>query len=84
MENTNGRDLVEAGQLCERKNGRGVDTNRNWGIDWGKKEKDYNPAEEYPGKAPHRCVGFAVRLVAIVNALLFQRCMVYACLHDSA
>jgi hypothetical protein len=55
MENTNGRDLVEAGQLCERKNGRGVDTNRNWDIDWGKKEKDYNPAEEYPGKAPHRC-----------------------------
>lgn len=53
MENTNGRELVEAGQLCERKNGRGVDTNRNWGIDWGKKEKDYNPAEEYPGKAPH-------------------------------
>jgi hypothetical protein len=55
MENTHGRDLVEAGQLCERKNGRGVDTNRNWDIDWGKKEKDYNPAEEYPGKAPHRC-----------------------------
>ncbi|KAF6256287.1 hypothetical protein COO60DRAFT_132374 [Scenedesmus sp. NREL 46B-D3] len=53
MENTNGRDLVESGQLCERKNGRGVDPNRNWGIDWGKKEKDYNPAEEYPGKAPH-------------------------------
>lgn len=55
MENTHGRDLVEAGELCERKNGRGVDTNRNWDIDWGKKEKDYDPKEEYPGRAPHRC-----------------------------
>eukprot|EP00879_Flechtneria_rotunda_P019482 GHRR01020461.1.p1 GENE.GHRR01020461.1~~GHRR01020461.1.p1 ORF type:complete len:453 (+),score=174.98 GHRR01020461.1:125-1483(+) len=53
MENTHGRDLVESGKLCERKNGRGVDTNRNWDIDWGKKEKDYDPNEEYPGKAPH-------------------------------
>ena len=53
MENVNGRDKVEAGALCERKNGRGVDTNRNWDIDWGKKEKDYNPDEEFPGKAPH-------------------------------
>ncbi len=43
MENTHGRDLVERGNLCERKNGRGVDTNRNWDIDWGKKEKDYDP-----------------------------------------
>lgn len=54
MENVAGRSLVEAGALCERKNGRGVDTNRNWGIDWGKKEKDYDPKEEYPGSAPHR------------------------------
>ena len=53
MENTRGRDLVEAGRLCERKNGRGVDTNRNWAVDWGVKEKDYDPAEEYPGRAPH-------------------------------
>jgi hypothetical protein len=53
MENVNGRDKVEAGALCERKNGRGVDTNRNWDIDWGKKEKDYDPNEEFPGKAPH-------------------------------
>eukprot|EP00775_Hariotina_reticulata_P005541 gene5541-5777_t len=52
MENVHGRDLVEAGQLCERKNGRGVDTNRNWDIDWGKKEKDYDPKEEFPGRAP--------------------------------
>lgn len=52
MENLNGRKMVEAGNLCERKNGRGVDINRNWSVDWGKKEKDYDPAEEYPGTAP--------------------------------
>lgn len=53
MENPNGRDLVEdGGKLCERKNGRGVDANRNWDIDWGKKEKDYDPGEEFPGAAP--------------------------------
>lgn len=52
MENELGRDLVENGKLCERKNGRGVDPNRNWALDWGKKEKDYNPEEEYPGLAP--------------------------------
>lgn len=39
MENWNGRKLVEAGDLCERRNGRGVDLNRNWSVDWGKKEK---------------------------------------------
>ncbi|XP_057861353.2 uncharacterized protein LOC131069791 isoform X3 [Cryptomeria japonica] len=39
MENLNGRKMVEAGKLCERKNGRGVDINRNWSVDWGKKEK---------------------------------------------
>eukprot|EP00897_Mesotaenium_endlicherianum_P008560 jgi/Mesen1/7732/ME000407S06962 len=44
MENVNGRRRFEAGELCERKNGRGVDTNRNWSVDWGVKEK-----EEYPG-----------------------------------
>ena len=52
MENVHGRRKVEAGELCERKNGRGVDTNRNWEVDWGKKEKDYDPNEEYPGTAP--------------------------------
>lgn len=56
MENVAGRDLVEAGNLCERKNGRGVDPNRNWDIDWGVKEKDYDPKEEHPGKAPLRWV----------------------------
>nr|GMD45236.1 mast cell carboxypeptidase A [Ipomoea batatas] len=39
MENVNGRKLVEKGELCERRNGRGVDLNRNWSVDWGKKEK---------------------------------------------
>ena len=53
MENARGRDLVEAGALCERKNGRGVDPNRNWAVDWGVKEKDYDPSEEFPGRAPH-------------------------------
>ncbi|KAL4186505.1 hypothetical protein AMTRI_Chr09g34250 [Amborella trichopoda] len=52
MENLNGRKLVEAGDLCERRNGRGVDINRNWSVDWGKKEKDYDPYEENPGSAP--------------------------------
>ncbi|KAE9586681.1 hypothetical protein Lal_00004835 [Lupinus albus] len=52
MENLNGRKLVEGGDLCERRNGRGVDLNRNWSVDWGKKEKDYDPYEENPGLAP--------------------------------
>ncbi len=43
MENTRGRYAVEHGDLCERKNGRGVDPNRNWEVDWGVKEKDYDP-----------------------------------------
>lgn len=54
MENPRGRELVERGNLCERKNGRGVDPNRNWGVHWGFKEKDYDPKEEHPGKAPFR------------------------------
>ena len=48
----NGRAKVEAGDLCERKNGRGVDCNRNWAVDWGVKAPDYDPYEEYPGTAP--------------------------------
>ncbi|KAG6783590.1 hypothetical protein POTOM_009246 [Populus tomentosa] len=52
MENLNGRKLVEEGDLCERRNGRGVDLNRNWSVDWGKKEKDYDPYEENPGTGP--------------------------------
>jgi hypothetical protein len=50
LENHAGRDLVEKkGDLCERKNGNGVDPNRNWGVDWGKIEADYKPSEEAPG-----------------------------------
>ncbi|KAM7259660.1 hypothetical protein ACFE04_015401 [Oxalis oulophora] len=52
IENLNGRKLVEEGDLCERRNGRGVDLNRNWSVDWGKKEKDYDPYEENPGTGP--------------------------------
>ncbi|KAI7845496.1 hypothetical protein COHA_001042 [Chlorella ohadii] len=52
MENIRGRARVEAGELCLRKNGRGVDPNRNWDYHWGEKEKDYDPNEEYPGTAP--------------------------------
>ena len=53
LENGNGRRLVENGDLCERKNGRGTDPNRNWEVDWGVKEPDYDPYEEYPGKRPY-------------------------------
>ena len=55
MENERGREMVEDGALCERKNGRGVDTNRNWEVHWGFKEKDYDPSEEFPGEKPFRC-----------------------------
>ncbi|GMH33623.1 hypothetical protein BSKO_01457 [Bryopsis sp. KO-2023] len=48
-ENSNGRNLVEGGKLCERRNGRGVDPNRNWDVDFGVKEPDYDPKEENPG-----------------------------------
>lgn len=58
MENVRGRELVERGALCERKNGRGVDPNRNWGVHWGHKEADYDPSEEYPGTAPFRYCAF--------------------------
>ncbi len=32
--------------------GRGVDINRNWDVDWGKKEVDFDPKEEFPGDMP--------------------------------
>ncbi len=56
MENIHGREVVEAGNLCERKNGRGVDSNRNWPVHWGVQEKDYDPSEEFPGSKPFRFV----------------------------
>lgn len=43
MDNMNGRVNVEKGNMCERKNGRGIDPNRNFEVDFGVKEKDYNP-----------------------------------------
>ena len=61
MENMSGRRRLEdKNEICLRKTGRigpggeggrevGVDPNRNWGVDWGVKEADYNPDEEYPG-----------------------------------
>ena len=52
LENAGGRAKVEAGELCLRKNGRGVDPNRNWDIHWGVKEPDYDPYEEAAGTAP--------------------------------
>ena len=55
MENERGRDRVEGRNLCERKNGRGVDTNRNWPVHWGFKEPDYDAREEFPGEEPFRC-----------------------------
>jgi hypothetical protein len=55
MENVRGRERVEAGEACLRKNGRGVDTNRNWAVHWGHKERDYDPEEEFPGDHPFRC-----------------------------
>ena len=56
MENAHGREIVEGGNLCERKNGRGVDSNRNWPVHWGFRERDYDPNEEYPGTKPFRCL----------------------------
>ncbi|XP_042467659.1 uncharacterized protein LOC122050852 [Zingiber officinale] len=50
MENLNGRKLVEAEDLCERRNGMHIDLNKNWAVDRGK--KDYDPYEENTGTAP--------------------------------
>ncbi|KAL4580227.1 hypothetical protein LXL04_016412 [Taraxacum kok-saghyz] len=53
IENLNGCAKVEAGEICERRNGRGVDLNRNWSVDRGKKKRfDYDPKEENPGSGP--------------------------------
>lgn len=55
MENVRGRERVEAGELCERKNGRGVDPNRNWAVHWGFKEKG--------AKAGGPCSGWGGRVL---------------------
>ena len=73
MENPGGRERVEAGEVCLRKNGRDVDINRNWGVHWGHKEADYDPKEEYPGTAPFRWQSshhFAARSSASTQSLL--------------
>ncbi|KAL4531539.1 hypothetical protein Ndes2526B_g04350 [Nannochloris sp. 'desiccata'] len=67
VENPGGRELVEGGALCERKNGRGVDPNRNWNVHWGFKEADYDPNEEFPGSKP-----FSEPEVAILQSLAEQ------------
>ena len=41
--------MEESKKFCERKNGRGVDVNRNFPVNFGVKEKDYDPNEEFPG-----------------------------------
>jgi hypothetical protein len=51
MTHPGGRWIAD-GKLCERKTAHGVDTNRNWPVDWGVKAPDYDPSEEYPGKGP--------------------------------
>ena len=38
--------------MCHRINGRGVDINRNYVVDHGIRERDYNPSEEYGGVSP--------------------------------
>ncbi len=69
MENERGRAKVETRNLCERKNGRGVDTNRNWPVHWGFKEPDYDAREEYPGDEPLRCLSQPVRLAKTASAM---------------
>ena len=50
MENREGRKLIEKTEdFCERKNGHGVEPNRNWEVDCGKREKDYSAYEENAG-----------------------------------
>ncbi|CAG9464704.1 unnamed protein product [Pedinophyceae sp. YPF-701] len=53
MENTVGRARLEGPTkaLCERKNGRGVDINRNFEVDWNVREIDYDRNEEFGGFA---------------------------------
>lgn len=51
MENREGRKLIErSGDFCERKNGNGVDPNRNWAVDWGVREADFSAYEESAGE----------------------------------
>ena len=44
--------FAQTSDQCQRINGRGVDPNRNWEVDWGILESDYDPSEEYGGTEP--------------------------------
>ena len=82
MENEAGRAVVEGGSLCERKNARGVDTNRNWDIHWGFREKDYDPSEEFPGSKPFRlaswdCLSDGVALHRMCQPWPFHSCLCF-------
>lgn len=45
-------DRVEQGHVCERKNERGTDLNRNWNYLWNQDPRPPSPADEqYPGPA---------------------------------
>ena len=50
--NPAGRRVAETVDVCGRVNGRGVDVNRNWPVDWGIKDPGYDAGEENPGAAP--------------------------------
>ncbi|KAG5542543.1 hypothetical protein RHGRI_022175 [Rhododendron griersonianum] len=63
MENLNGRKLVEEGDLCERRNGRGVDLNRNWSVDWGKKEKALFMPYDHKNTTPDGSPSQRIRLM---------------------
>ncbi|KAE9458668.1 hypothetical protein C3L33_09416, partial [Rhododendron williamsianum] len=63
MENLNGRKLVEEGDLCERRNGRGVDLNRNWSVDWGKKEKAFFMPYDHKNTTPDGSPSQRIRLM---------------------
>lgn len=51
LANAAGRVAVEAGDLCARGNGAGVDVNRNWATHWRASDKHTVPELE-PGAAP--------------------------------
>ena len=40
--------------MCNRFNGNGVDLNRNFDVDFGKKDKDFAIGEENPGPSARR------------------------------
>jgi hypothetical protein len=80
---------VEGGELCERKNGRGVDPNRNWKVHWGFKEKGEGPSTQVPvvdlpimgGSAGGGSVGSLVAAAApeiVELSFLFEACILHS------